>query len=208
MPALEDPRKEKFCLYMTRLHSQAAAARAAGYSALGARQRGWELMRLPEVKARLSELNSAHFKAIQMDNDEILARLAALARVDPRQLFNEEGQLKQIHELTSEEASMLAGFEFDKVVRTSASINSQNRLPRPIEKKLSKAGAGKPKVPTELTITTNKIKLRDPVPALRILAQHRKLIGQDADEALSNLASAFADRMQAAKQRKKKADGE
>lgn len=187
MPILENPKHERFVHYYLRHLSKARAAIEAGFSAKTARQIGHAISTRPEVAERIRELQAEQWKTLQMENDEILGRLAATARQDIRRLYNDDGTFKPIHELTFEEASMIIGLEQE--------VSTVKR----------KKGDGNE--PTPLT-TTRKLKFRDPVPALRILAQHRKLIGNEADEALNNLAAAFADRMAAARERRRKSNAE
>lgn len=189
MPILENPKHERFVHYYVRHLSKARAAIEAGFSAKTARQIGHAISMRPEVAERIRELQAEQWKTLQMENDEILGRLAATARQDIRRLYNDDGSFKPIHELTFEEASMIIGLE-----QEVATVKGRRK----------KADASEPE---PLTIT-RKLKFRDPVPALRILAQHRKLIGTEADEALNNLAAAFADRMAAARERRRKANAE
>ena len=88
---------------------------------------------------------------------------------------------KPDHELTFEEASMISAIEVQETPG-------------------KKATKGSPEIPATIV---RKVRLRDNVPALRLLAQHRKLIGTEADEALSNIAAAFADRLASARARRR-----
>jgi phage terminase small subunit len=175
MPILKNPKHERFAIALVACNSQQRAAIDAGYSPATAKQMGYTLARRPDIAARLEELRKVQWQAMQMENEEILARLAAAARADIRKLYRVDGTMKAPHEMTFEEAAMITGIEHD-------------------ERKDKK---GQP------VVITRKVKFRDPVPALRLLAQHRKLIGSDADEALSNIAAAFADRMAAARARRR-----
>jgi phage terminase small subunit len=183
MPILKNPRHEKFALNFVLCHDAGRSYMQAGYRSSGAaaRQGGYLLKQRADVTARISELQAAQFKAMQMENDEILGRLAAAARQDVRRLYREDGTLKSPHELTFEEASMISAIEVQETPG-------------------KKATKGEPEIPATIV---RKVRLRDNVPALRLLAQHRKLIGTEADEALSNIAAAFADRLANARARRR-----
>lgn len=52
--------------------------------------------------------------------------------------------------------------------------------------------------------TVTKVRLRDPMPAIRLLAEHKKLV-KNADEGVNALASAIAERLKLARERHRKA---
>jgi len=179
MPILKNPKHEHFAQLAVLYNNLSRAAREAGYSENGDRQNGYRLSKDKKIAARIKELRGAYFEALQMENSEILARLAAAARTDIRQLYAENGAFKAMGELTFEEAAMITSVEADEEV--------------------SKDG--------EVRTIIRKVKVRDPVPALTILAKHKKLIGTELEEGLNNIAAAFADRMAAARQRRRTQEG-
>jgi phage terminase small subunit len=179
MPILKNPKHEHFAQAYVLCNNLGRAAREAGYAANGDRQRGYALSKDKKIAARIKELRDAYFDAMQMENAEILARLAAAARTDIRQLYAENGAFKAMADLTFDEAAMITSVEADEEVGKDGTVKTIIR----------------------------KVKVRDPVPALRILAQHKKLIGTELEEGLNNIASAFADRMAAARQRRRTQEG-
>lgn len=160
--------------------NQTQAAIAAGFAARSARQRGLELERDPLIAARLKYLLAEKFKALHMEVDEILARTAMIARADPRALYDESGRLRPIHELTPEEAAAIAGLESAEAFE----------------------GGGKDRVKVA---DIRKVRLRDPLPALRLLAEHKKLV-RAPDDGMNALANALADRLKAARERRRTAN--
>ena len=174
------PWHEEYCLHRVAGKSLAAAYMAAGKgrSVEQARKDAWTLEQQPIIKARLAELRAVKFKALHMEVDEILARTAMIARADARALFDEKGNLRPLHELTDEEAAALAGLEtveeFD--------------------------GAGKDRVKVG---EVRKVRLRDPMPAIRLLAEHKKLV-KAPEEGLNALAGAIAERLKAKREAKRK----
>lgn len=171
-------RHEAFLLhYVARPHNAGAAYIAAGFAAGGARQSAHRLLQDPLIKARLKQLIEEKHKALHMDVDEILARTAMLARIDAAALYDEKGNLRPIHELEEQHSVAIAGIEVQEITQ----------------------GAGdKAKVVGAI----KKVRLRDPMPALRLLAEHKKLV-KSPDEGLNALASAIADRLKAARERRK-----
>jgi len=179
MPILKDAKREIFCQVLVQTNKRTKAALAYGSTKTSARNQACRLMKEPDIIARVEELRKAQFQALQMETDEILGRLAAQARGDLRMLYDDDGKLRPINDLSMEEAACLQ--EVIETTTPGGKDANGNRLP---------------------DIVTRKIKLRDPTAALRMLAQHKRLIGSEADEALSNIAEAFAQRMADARQRR------
>jgi hypothetical protein len=111
------------------------------------------------------------YAAERMSTAEITARLARLGRVDPAEFFNEDGSYKQIHEIAPESRFCIAGWED--------------------ELRFEEDGAP----PT----MTRKIKIRDPHPSLRTLAQIEDLL--DKGSVNVNLFLDLASRMDKARKR-------
>lgn len=172
------PQHHTFILnFVARPHNATAAYIAAGFSAGGAKQSAHELLKDPLVKAEIKRLIEEKHKALHMDVDEILARTAMLARANPAALYDEKGALRPLHELDEEHTIMIAGIEVEEIRKGSGD-------------KAEVVGAVK------------KVRLRDPMAALRLLAEHKKLV-KNADDGVNALASALADRLKLARERRK-----
>lgn len=173
------PRHELFCLELVRrgMRYQLEAYNAAGFRGK-AKQSANHLAHDPLVKARCAELLAEKLKALHMSADETLARLSMIARADPRALFDEHGNLRKVRELDEEEAAAIAGVETIEEF----------------------TGVGRARVKTG---DVRKVRLRDPSVALRILAEHHKLV-KSPDEGVNALATALAERLKAARERKRK----
>lgn len=173
-------RHELFCHeYIARgLKNQAGAYIAAGFSEHGASQSASILRRDPLISARITELLQARFKALQMDSDEILARAAMIARGDMRMLYDADGNLLRPDQLDMEAA---AGVASVKVYEEFS-------------------GTGKDRVKVG---ETKEVRLRDPMPAIRLLAEHKKLV-KVADTGVNALANALAQRLSNARAQKRK----
>jgi phage terminase small subunit len=175
---LKNQRHEHFAAAYAVSKNATQAAKEAGYSPKTAHAQGFRLLKYADVQARIQELIGESLQRLHMTRDEVLARVAMIGRADPRRLFAEDGTLKNPAELDDIGAATLAGFEIVEEF----------------------AGDGAERVPVG---RTKKVRLRDPIPALRILAEHHKIIGADTAEGLNNLASALAERFNRARERKR-----
>lgn len=79
--------QERFCLEILVDDSGAAAARRAGYGARGARTRAYELLQMPEIQTRIAELRAERAERLQIEADDVLRELWAIAKADPRELI-------------------------------------------------------------------------------------------------------------------------
>lgn len=177
MPALKNPRHEHFAAAYALTKNATQAAKEAGYSPKTAHAQGFRLLKYADVQARIEELIQESLQRLHMSRDEVLARVAMIGRADPRKLFTEEGVLKNPSQLDDLGAASLAGFE--------------------VVEEFEGAGQDRKQIGW-----TKKVKLRDPLPALRILAEHHKIIGNTA-EGLNNLAAALSERYNRARERKR-----
>lgn len=163
--------------YVARPSNAAAAYIAAGFSPNGAKQSAHDMLKDPLVKAEVKQLLEEKFKALHMDVDEILYRAAMLARVNVAALYDEKGQLRPVHDLDEQEAMAIAGIEVQEITE----------------------GSGKD---AKVVGALKKVRLRDPLPAIRLLAEHKKLV-RNTDEGVNALASALAERLNKARERRK-----
>lgn len=164
--------------YVARPHNARAAYVAAGFKdSNSAANSAHEMLRDPLVAAEVKRLIEEKHKALHMDVDEVLARVAMLARIDVATLFDEKGVLRPLHELDETATLAIAGIEVEELA----------------------TGTGKKR---QVIGSIKKVRLRDPMAALRLLAEHKKLV-KNADEGVNALASALADRLNQARQRRK-----
>jgi phage terminase small subunit len=163
--------------YVARPHNAAAAYIAAGFSPGGARQSVHKLLRDPMIQAEIKRLIEEKHKALHMDVDEILARAAMLARIDVAALYDENGALRPIHELDESASIAISGIEVQEIT----------------------SGTGKN---AKVIGSLKKVRLRDPMAAIRLLAEHKKLV-RNTDDGVNALASAIAERLNKARMRRK-----
>lgn len=67
----------------------------------------------PRVALRIAELRQLHLKRHQVTVDRVVSELSKLAFLDIRKAFDEEGNLKPIHELDDDTAAAIAGLEVE-----------------------------------------------------------------------------------------------
>lgn len=92
-----------------------AAARAAGYSEKTAPQIAHELLRDPYVQARIKTRGKELSDYVELTAKEVIESMARAIRFDPRRMFNEDGTIKNIHELGDEVALELESVEIDEI---------------------------------------------------------------------------------------------
>lgn len=178
MPALKNAKYERFCRAYVTNHNAGDAAQAIGTPARSARQSGHRLLQRPEIAARIAELDKKLLDKADITAERVMLELGRLAFADVRGLYDESGRLRAVHELDDDVAATIAGIEVD-TVETSG-------------------GKGKPTT----TVRTAKVKRFEKAGALKVLAQHFKIVGNEIDEAVS-AALAIAERMEKARARVK-----
>ncbi len=76
-----------------------------------AANKAMRLLKNAQIKARIDQITEEHKERYGLTDDKVLKRLAAIAMFDRRTLHKEDGSLKQIHELTEEEAAAITEIE-------------------------------------------------------------------------------------------------
>lgn len=139
--------------YLKDLNGTQAAIRA-GYSAKTAGTQAEQLLRKLEIAEAVKAGQSEQLAAAGVTAQKVKDRLALLAFQDIRQLFDEHGNLRPLHQLSAEAAAMVGGFE--------------------VIKKNAQAGDG-------VVDTVHKVKVVDPVKSLEMLAKHFGLLVERLD---------------------------
>ena len=143
--ALNDKQRRFVEEYLVDLNATQAAIRA-GYSEKTAGSQAFDLLKKPEIQNAIQEAQKKLSERTQITQERVLAEYAKIAFLDPRKLFNDEGQIKPISELDDDVAAAIGGI--DVVV--------------------SYSGSGEDKEPD----FTKKIKLIDKKGALDSIARH------------------------------------
>lgn len=174
MPILKNAKHERFAREYVKDHNGTQAAIRAGYAkGTSARVQGARLLTNADIRARVEELNQKTLRQADITAERVMLELARLAFADERKLFDEKGTLKAPHTLDDDTAAAVSSLEF------------------------SDPAKGKRQG------SVRRIRLAGKEAALRMLAQRFKLIGSEADEALNNLAMSFAEKVAAARERRR-----
>jgi len=110
--------------YLVSLNATKAAI-DAGYSKKTAQQTGSENLLKPLIADAIQEAMDKRCERIEITADRVLQELACLAFLDPRQFYNESGQLIPIHQLPEDVARALSGFEVSTVGGNEITVTSK-----------------------------------------------------------------------------------
>lgn len=112
--ALND-KQTRFCEeYLIDFNATQAAIRA-GYSEKTAGSQGHDLLKKPEIQSYLSDKSLRIANKLGINQERVLKEMARIAFSDLRQFFDENGQIKPIHELDDDAAAALASMEIDEL---------------------------------------------------------------------------------------------
>lgn len=143
------PKQTRFVAeYLVDLNATQAAIRA-GYSEKTANEQGARLLANASVAALVAEKTQVRLEKTDLTADRVLEEMRRLAFSDVRNLFDAEGNIKPLHELSAEDAACIAGLE--------------------VVIKNAKAGDG-------VTDTVHKIKIWDKTRTLEMLGKHFALL--------------------------------
>lgn len=147
-------KQKRFCEeYLIDLNATQAAIRA-GYSEETARQIGSENLSKPYIEARIQALKEERSKRTEITADNVLKELAKLAFSNPSNLYDENGDLKPIHELDYDVAASIQEIQQDQLGSEDAPVF--RRKYKTADKKSSLELLGK-----HLKLFTDKIEIND-----------------------------------------------
>ena len=109
MPALKNPRHEKFAQGLAKGLTAEAAYAQAGY--VSNHRNPSRLKSDDAIQARVAELVEAGARRAKVDIEQVLRELAVIGFSDIRQLFDEAGNLKRPAEMSAETAAAVASIE-------------------------------------------------------------------------------------------------
>jgi phage terminase small subunit len=177
MAQLADPRLERFCREYVIDGDGNRSAQAAGYAPGGARQQACKMLKRPEVQARIAELNNRLLRDADITAERVKLELARVAFADLRSLYRADGTLKAPHEIDDDAAASISGIDYET---------------RTVESK--KGGA-------KVTTQTAKIRRFQKDAALRMLAQHFKIVGPEIDPGAFGQAVELGEQLERARAR-------
>lgn len=149
------------------------AAERAGYSKKTANEQGARLLAKASVKAAVQAALERQEKRTEITADLILRELLDIARSDIRELFDEDGNLRKIHDLPDGIAKAVAGIDVEELFE----------------------GYGRER--TRIG-DVKKVKLWNKVSALELLGKHLKLW---IDRVEHDVTDELAERLERARKR-------
>lgn len=111
MPALKDPKHEKFAQEYCVDFNATQAARRAGYSKKTAKQQGSRLLTNVDISQRVHELATKDITKVEMNPERIIRELSFLGTADVSKAFDDDGNLLPIQDIPEEVRRSIAGFE-------------------------------------------------------------------------------------------------
>lgn len=101
--------EELFCYkYVELRHNGSQAAIAAGYSPAAATSYASKLIKRPEIRTRIIELAAPILRKAELDMEEMLGQIHAVATYDRRKLFHPDGTRKLFTELDAKTAAAIS----------------------------------------------------------------------------------------------------
>lgn len=108
------PKQERFVAeYLVDLNATQAAIRA-GYSEKTAQQVGSENLSKPVIAEAIAAKQAEHLARVDLQAEDVLRAMARQINRDVRRLFDKDGNQRSIHELSFDEAAMVAGYKVVK----------------------------------------------------------------------------------------------
>lgn len=156
MAGLTDKQRRFVDEYLVDLNATQAAVRAE-YSEKTARQQGQRLLTNVDIQAAIQEARVQQQERTQITADAVLREYAKIAFFDPRKLFQDNGQPKDITALDDDTAGALAGLD----VLEEYEGNGRDR---------------------EFVGYTKKYKIADKLRALEALGKHLGLFDKDGGD--------------------------
>jgi phage terminase small subunit len=106
---------EDFAQAYVATNNATKAAKLSGYSEKTAYSSGSRLLTVAEISRRIETLTAQKWRKLHMSPDEIRGRIAALAKFDPRKLYDDEGNLKAPKDWDDDTAYAINAIEADQV---------------------------------------------------------------------------------------------
>lgn len=111
MPILKNAKHERFAREYVKDSNATQAAIRAGYSKKTAGSQGFDLLKKPEIGARVAELTQRTLQQADITAERVMLELARLAFADERKLWDANGKLKAPHELDDDTAAAVSSME-------------------------------------------------------------------------------------------------
>lgn len=158
--------------YLIDLDGAKAAVRA-GYAPKHAAKTALRMLRYPSVKAAVEKRRNDMAARTGITQDRVLKELAKIAFADARTMFDEQGNLKSIHDMDDETAGALSGID--------------------TESKNAMAVEGPEDDPQIILTVTKKVRRHDKVKALELLGKQLGMFADPQQTSTSNFTFVLRD---------------
>jgi len=108
-------KQEAFCNEYLVDFNGSRAARVAGYSVESAGAIAWDLLKNVEIQKRIHELRKSMEKQFNISRERIAQEYARIGFTDIRNIFTEDGELKNPKDWTDDEAAAVSGLESEQI---------------------------------------------------------------------------------------------
>lgn len=99
------PMEEKFCqAYVLGMGNASEAVRVAGFKTKYPDRMGYNLRRKVDIRKRIAQLQDEYHDQLMITDNQLLQEVAALARFNPQDLYDQNGNLKKITDMDRETA--------------------------------------------------------------------------------------------------------
>ena len=105
------PKQDSFCREYLVDHNGSKAAIRAGYSKKGSNSMGAQLLAKISIQTRIAELQKPAIEKAGVSGERVIQKLADIAFLDPLDLFNDDGSLKNLSEMPKAARCVITGIE-------------------------------------------------------------------------------------------------
>jgi hypothetical protein len=149
------------------------AAIAAGYAKKGAAASASRLLTYVNIQAYLQKKKDKVAQKLEITFERTLNEIGRIAFFDPRNMFDDDGNLKDIKDLDPDTAAVISSIEVDEDITTEDDIDLDGEDEEGEDAaQHTPAGAKKPKGPKVSGTITKKLKMWSKPQALSLLADH------------------------------------
>jgi phage terminase small subunit len=145
--------------YLTDLNATRAAI-SAGYSRKGAEQTGSVLLRNPKVQQEISNKHGVRLNRLEITADRVLQEIAKMAFFDPRDLFEDDGSIKQLKDIDPNARMAISGIEVTELFEGAGEQKHAYGLCKKI--KLVDKGINLERLGRHLKLFTDKLEASGP----------------------------------------------
>jgi len=175
------PKMESFCQGYARHGNATRAAKEAGYAEKSAHSQAHDLLKKPEISARLNLIRAERWKALHMSDDELLAEAAKIGRFSMARLLHvtpDGDPYLDLSKATDDDLAALTEVSIEDFTDGREVDDEGNTIKRDVRRVKAKA--------------PNKLQ------AISLLMKHRGLL---TDKLEVTAGEGFADAMEAALRR-------